>query len=77
MIHKPSSTPSAPSQDELKKVEEALDAFNTELERTLPPGLNSRLTRSERALLRTFSLWALRAPLFSELIEQDKPVEDR
>jgi hypothetical protein len=67
-----SSTNDKPTQDELKKVEDTLDAFNTMMERTLPPGLNSRLTRPERALLRTFLLWLSREPVvLRDVVEED------
>lgn len=68
------STATAPTQAELKKIEETLDAFSAELERTLPPGLNSRLSRPERALLRTFMLWARTRSLDSLVLDQ--PVEE-
>lgn len=69
-----SSTRGLDPQDKLKKVDESLDKFSAELERTLPPGLNSRLTRAERALLRTYALFLLHsldAPFVTEAIVED------
>lgn len=41
------------------KVEAKIKAFDEQMQRSLPPGLNSPLSKSERALLRTFYLFIL------------------
>ena len=50
---------SSESEDLRVKVEAKIKAFDEQMQRSLPPGLNSPLSKSERALLRTFYLFIL------------------
>lgn len=50
------------------KVEAKIKAFDEQMQRSLPPGLNSPLSKSERALLRTFYLFIL-----TSRSQQDQP----
>ena len=42
-----------------KRAEESIGEFEAHLMSTLPPGLNSSLSRHERAMLKTYLMWAL------------------
>jgi len=47
------------TEDARVKVEAKIKAFDDHIQRSLPPGLNSPLSKSERALLRTFYLFII------------------
>jgi hypothetical protein len=54
---KSSSTQPKIKQEELDSSEELIERFNAAIQSSLPNGLNSPLSKRERALLRTFILW--------------------
>lgn len=44
-------------QDLAKKADESIDQFEKHIEKSLPDGLNSKLSRPERAILKTYIMW--------------------
>jgi hypothetical protein len=72
---KTTSTQAKPTQEELKKIEQKIEEFSLEMQRSLPPGLNSPLTRSEKALLRTYALFNLNAYPLQDHPSKSSPTE--
>lgn len=48
---------SSPLEDSAKRAEESIGEFEAHLVNSMPEGLNSRLSRHERALLKTYIMW--------------------
>jgi hypothetical protein len=44
-------------QDLAKKADESIDRFEKHIETSLPEGLNSKLSRPERSILKTYIMW--------------------
>jgi hypothetical protein len=54
-----SNTRRPPTQEELKDIDLQIEEFNQEMQRSLPPGLNSPLSRPEKAIIKTYILFTL------------------
>lgn len=72
---KPSKTPYKPTEIELKDIDAKIEEFNREMQRSLPPGLNSPLSRPEKALLRTYILFTLNAHSQQDRSSESSPTE--